>query len=212
MFSVSIPSASPQEGLRSTHSIAAQIVFAEMLIPVPRAMDVTRNVKSASASLSQAHGRPSQSSQGMEENRSACRDSRQLAAGAGQTLCSYLRTAQAYMLISMPTGTSTIFGVFQVIWFSHVMVQHLHRRERKTAACLAQGFVHLASQTGLPQQTQQRSPCRCSQLPGIECSVGVLVGCIETLFDDGQIFIQRQGTVVVGIGGGQLARAPSSRQ
>jgi hypothetical protein len=27
----------------------------------------------------------------------------------------YLRAAQAYMLISMPTGTSTIFGVFQTI-------------------------------------------------------------------------------------------------
>jgi hypothetical protein len=27
----------------------------------------------------------------------------------------YLRAAQAYMLISMPTGNSTIFGVFQVI-------------------------------------------------------------------------------------------------
>jgi hypothetical protein len=27
----------------------------------------------------------------------------------------YLRDAQAYMLISMPTDTSTIFGVFQVI-------------------------------------------------------------------------------------------------
>ena len=27
----------------------------------------------------------------------------------------YLRAAQAYMLISMPTGTSTTFGVFQVI-------------------------------------------------------------------------------------------------
>jgi hypothetical protein len=27
----------------------------------------------------------------------------------------YLRAAQAYMLISMPTGTSTILGVFQVI-------------------------------------------------------------------------------------------------
>ena len=27
----------------------------------------------------------------------------------------YLRDAQAYMLISMPTCTSTIFGVFQVI-------------------------------------------------------------------------------------------------
>jgi hypothetical protein len=29
-----------------------------------------------------------------------------------------LRAAQAYMLISMPTGTSTILGVFQVIGFS----------------------------------------------------------------------------------------------
>jgi hypothetical protein len=27
----------------------------------------------------------------------------------------YLRAAQAYMLISMPTCTSTIFGVFQLI-------------------------------------------------------------------------------------------------
>jgi hypothetical protein len=27
----------------------------------------------------------------------------------------YLRAAQAYMLISMPTETSTIFGVFQAI-------------------------------------------------------------------------------------------------
>jgi hypothetical protein len=31
----------------------------------------------------------------------------------------YLRAAQAYMLISMPTGTSTILGAFQVIPFSH---------------------------------------------------------------------------------------------
>jgi hypothetical protein len=38
-------------------------------------------------------------------------------AGAGQTVSTrfYLRAAQAYMLISMPTGTSTIFGVFQLI-------------------------------------------------------------------------------------------------
>lgn len=28
---------------------------------------------------------------------------------------SYLRVAQTYMLISMPTGTSTIFGAFQAI-------------------------------------------------------------------------------------------------
>ena len=30
----------------------------------------------------------------------------------------YLRAAHAYMLISMPTGTSTIFGAFQAIWHS----------------------------------------------------------------------------------------------
>jgi hypothetical protein len=30
----------------------------------------------------------------------------------------YLRAAQAYMLISMPTGTSMIFGVFQDIFSS----------------------------------------------------------------------------------------------
>ena len=30
----------------------------------------------------------------------------------------YLRAAQAYMLISMPTGTSTILGAFQAISLS----------------------------------------------------------------------------------------------
>jgi hypothetical protein len=50
-----------------------------------------------------------------------CRGPRQINAGAGQSVwCDYLRTAQAYMLISMPTCTSTIFGVFQVIWISQV--------------------------------------------------------------------------------------------
>jgi hypothetical protein len=33
----------------------------------------------------------------------------------GAVAFAYLRAAQAYMLISMPTGTSTIFGVFQAI-------------------------------------------------------------------------------------------------
>ena len=47
----------------------------------------------------------------------ACRGSKQQsAARAGQNVSMvYLRDAQAYMLISMPTDTSTIFGVFQVI-------------------------------------------------------------------------------------------------
>jgi hypothetical protein len=30
----------------------------------------------------------------------------------------YLRAAHAYMLISIPTGTSTILGAFQAIWLS----------------------------------------------------------------------------------------------
>jgi hypothetical protein len=34
---------------------------------------------------------------------------------ADRAAADYLRAAQAYMLISMPTGTSTIFGAFQVI-------------------------------------------------------------------------------------------------
>jgi hypothetical protein len=34
---------------------------------------------------------------------------------AGRREIAYLRAAQAYMLISMPTGTSTIFGAFQAI-------------------------------------------------------------------------------------------------
>src|ERR1700687_5139226 len=46
----------------------------------------------------------------------------QVASGAGHHLDAvYLRTAQAYMLISMPTGTSTIFGVFQAIRVSRVL-------------------------------------------------------------------------------------------
>jgi hypothetical protein len=46
----------------------------------------------------------------------------QVASGARHRLDAvYLRAAQAYMLISMPTGTSTIFGVFQAIRVSPVL-------------------------------------------------------------------------------------------
>ena len=56
-------------------------------------------------------------------NQTPARLKRQIAAGAGQIVSAtvYLRAAQAYMLISMPTDTSTIFGVFQVIRFSQVV-------------------------------------------------------------------------------------------
>jgi hypothetical protein len=36
----------------------------------------------------------------------------------GSDAAAYLRVAHIYMLISMPTDTSTIFGVFQAIWHS----------------------------------------------------------------------------------------------
>jgi len=51
-----------------------------------------------------------------------------LSSRAGRFETIYLRAAQAYMLISMPTGTSTIFGVFQLIPSSQEI-----RRERHAA-------------------------------------------------------------------------------
>src|SRR5260370_40848145 len=51
----------------------------------------------------------------------------------------YLRAAQAYMLISMPTGTSTILGVFQVIPSSHEIWRELHAEvEPSTTPDIAQ--------------------------------------------------------------------------
>jgi hypothetical protein len=46
----------------------------------------------------------------------------------------YLRAAQAYMLISMPTGTSTILGVFQVILFSQAVCSQVVWREHHAGA------------------------------------------------------------------------------
>jgi hypothetical protein len=51
----------------------------------------------------------------------------------------YLRAAQAYMLISMPTGTSTILGVFQVIPSSREIWRELHAEvEPRTTPDVAQ--------------------------------------------------------------------------
>jgi hypothetical protein len=53
--------------------------------------------------------------------KSARREAKDLPRGrADRSDTVYLRAAQAYMLISMPTGTSAIFGVFQVIRVSQV--------------------------------------------------------------------------------------------
>src|ERR1700761_8205585 len=56
-----------------------------------------------------------------------CHGSQHLTAGAGQNASAYLRVAQTYMLISMPTCTSTIFGAFQVMRLSQVFVQSVWR-------------------------------------------------------------------------------------
>ncbi len=56
----------------------------------------------------------------------ACRGSKQEVASEARQIVSmlvYLRAAQAYMLISMPTSTSTIFGVFQVIGVSQALLR-----------------------------------------------------------------------------------------
>jgi hypothetical protein len=49
------------------------------------------------------------------EKSAAARKQDSLSSRGRSTSRIYLRAAQAYMLISMPTGTSTIFGVFQLI-------------------------------------------------------------------------------------------------
>jgi hypothetical protein len=60
-------------------------------------------------------------------------------AGADHPYAVYLRAAQAYMLISMPTGTSTIFGAFQVIRASRgIMARCLCRSEVKATADVTQ--------------------------------------------------------------------------
>jgi hypothetical protein len=48
-------------------------------------------------------------------DRERCHNWRSTSVKYGAVANGYLRAAQAYMLISMPTGTSTIFGVFQAI-------------------------------------------------------------------------------------------------
>ena len=53
----------------------------------------------------------------------------------------YLRAAQAYMLISMPTGTSTIFGAFQAIRFSQVLARCGAKAKVKATSNIAQVFT-----------------------------------------------------------------------
>jgi len=66
--------------------------------------------------------------------RKNCRSSR-----AGRFYAVYLRAAQAYMLISMPTGTSTILGVFQVIPSSQEVWRELRAEvEPRTTPDIAQ--------------------------------------------------------------------------
>jgi hypothetical protein len=50
----------------------------------------------------------------------------------------YLRAAQAYILISMPTGTSTILGAFQIIVSSQVRRELHAELESRTTPDMAQ--------------------------------------------------------------------------
>ena len=89
-------------------------------------------------------------------------------AGAGQIASVYLREAQAYMLISMPTCTSTIFGVFQVIGglplvLAAVLTPRLNvRRVREQRKC----GTRQSSSGGLIQQPIFRSWTRIISLSG----------------------------------------------
>jgi hypothetical protein len=63
----------------------------------------------------------SQSLQVADGNLPGAKQQDLLRSRAGRSGVVYLRAAQAYMLISMPTDTSAIFGVFQVIRVSQVV-------------------------------------------------------------------------------------------
>jgi hypothetical protein len=85
-------------------------------------------------------------------------------AGLIVSMKAYFRAAQAYMLISMPTGTSTILGVFQVIPSSHDVWRELHaEREPRTMTNVAQVRASGASPPIFPSQARPfRSRAKCS--------------------------------------------------
>jgi hypothetical protein len=102
----------------------------------------------------------------LHRRQNACTGSRQeLPIEPGRSDALYLRAAQAYMLISMPTGTSTILGVFQVIPFSQAVWRELHAGfEPRTTPDIAQ--VDRASNT-----------CR----PGLQTGISLLDTAISLL-------------------------------
>jgi hypothetical protein len=84
---------------------------------------------------------------------------------AGQCESGYLRAAQAYMLISMPTGTSTIFGAFQAIHLSRVQGANTQGRQitflrRGAQACDGRAPLPFRKRTVLPWRDGRSSPSR----------------------------------------------------
>ena len=74
--------------------------------------------------------------------------------GPSRRARNYLRVAQTYMLISIPTCTSTIFGVFQVIRAllnkRKVTKAPAMFRETRTSARLHHRFPYVAMRCPLP--------------------------------------------------------------
>jgi hypothetical protein len=70
----------------------------------------------------------------------------------------YLRAAQAYMLISMPTGTSTIFGVFQVIRGLPSSLAHSRRGESRARSDVTQVPTSQMSQRHFRADGDQSRP------------------------------------------------------
>ena len=130
------------------------------------------------------------------------------------------------MLISMPTGTSTIFGVFQAIrglpsHLDEVVGALIAHPKGRTATRFAQGpaarpcalrgkdqrVLQDARRLRLFQQPQQCFPARRPQFLGVECPVLVAVQRIEALLHDGEIFVRSERAVVIRIGCGKVLRA-----
>ncbi|MET4801428.1 hypothetical protein ABIA96_004011 [Bradyrhizobium sp. LB11.1] len=133
------------------------------------------------------------------------------------------------MLISMPTGTSTIFGAFQAIRVSPSIERDIAPAKPRAASVTAQvwnrttntanwrvtraqitlgqiAFAPSQAQPPSPQQSKERATGTRIQLLRIQRSILVRIRRVEALLDHGKIFVERQRTIMIGVGSGEFFR------
>jgi hypothetical protein len=85
-------------------------------------------------------------------------------------------------------------------------------RRRGPGEVPAAGTWPRRSRGPLFQEPQQSLTGLAVQFPGVQRSIMIGICGIETLFDHREIFVPREGPIVIGIGSRQLFRKQSARQ